>query len=531
MMDQNKKQFANIIFFVRYVEPRDPQLDLLDTFRRQVELVREYGFPATFLLEYDSLTSSDYQEIVRSLPQNCEVGGWFEVVQPLVEKAGLVWRGRKGFPWDWHAHVGFSVGYTQEERQRLVDVYMEDYRSIMGEYPKSMGSWLIDSYTLDYMQRQYGVEASCNCRDQWGTDGYTLWGGYYGQGYYPSKKNVFCPAQTAGNQIPIPVFRMLGSDPIYQYDFGLQQEDSLLPSADQGVVTLEPVYNCNGSGGGAPEWVDWYFKENFCPDTLSFNYTQVGQENSFGWDLMKNGLRIQFERLAVMEQEGKITLITLQDLGKWYREQFPVTAASSMTAFTDWNSKGHQTVWYNCRFYRANIYRENDRIWLRDIHLFREDYEERYLNAPCTKASMQYDNLPLVDGNRWSRGKTRAGLYFMLRDKSGTEQELRVKDLRVSYPGDGSLHAEIIGVGGDLILDFREHALSFWYTGSEQLVLWLCAEAEQLPFIKLEDRKWLLCYEGFSYTVHWDGCCCILKSMSSEIRLETKENTAVLQLD
>ena len=50
---------------------------------------------------------------------------------------------------------------------------------------------------------------------------------------------MFCPAQTAENQIPVPVFRMLGSDPIYQYDFGLQQEDSLLPSEDQGVVTLE----------------------------------------------------------------------------------------------------------------------------------------------------------------------------------------------------------------------------------------------------------------------------------------------------
>lgn len=26
------------------------------------------------------------------------------------------------------------------------------------------------------------------------------------------------PAQTAVNQIPVPIFRMLGSDPMYQYD-------------------------------------------------------------------------------------------------------------------------------------------------------------------------------------------------------------------------------------------------------------------------------------------------------------------------
>jgi hypothetical protein len=39
-----------------------------------------------------------------------EIGAWLEVVRPLVEKAGLAWRGRPGFDWDWHADVGFTVG-------------------------------------------------------------------------------------------------------------------------------------------------------------------------------------------------------------------------------------------------------------------------------------------------------------------------------------------------------------------------------------------------------------------------------------
>ena len=63
------------------------------------------------------------------LGERCEIGGWFEVVQPLVEEAGLEWRGRKGFKWDWHSHVGFSVGYTHEERKRLVDTY-EDFSGV-----------------------------------------------------------------------------------------------------------------------------------------------------------------------------------------------------------------------------------------------------------------------------------------------------------------------------------------------------------------------------------------------------------------
>jgi hypothetical protein len=43
------------------------------------------------------------------------------------------------------------------------------------------------------------------------------------------------PAQNAENQIPVPIFRMLGSDPIHQYDNGLG-------TGWQRVVSLEPVY-------------------------------------------------------------------------------------------------------------------------------------------------------------------------------------------------------------------------------------------------------------------------------------------------
>ena len=101
-----------------------------------------------------------------------------------VEKAGLKWRGR--FDWDWAANVGFSPGYTPEERRKLVDVYMADFRAIFGYYPRTVGSWFIDEVTLAYMAGHYGIVASCNCKDQVGTDGYTLWGGYWNQAYYPS---------------------------------------------------------------------------------------------------------------------------------------------------------------------------------------------------------------------------------------------------------------------------------------------------------------------------------------------------------
>jgi hypothetical protein len=127
----------------------------------------------------------------------------------------LKWRG--DHEWDSAANVGFSPGYTPAERRQLVDVYMADFKAIFGYYPRTVGSWYIDEVTLAYMVERYGIVASCNCKDQIGTDGYTLWGGYWNQAYYPSRLNAYMPAQTQAGQINVPIFRMLGSDPIYQY--------------------------------------------------------------------------------------------------------------------------------------------------------------------------------------------------------------------------------------------------------------------------------------------------------------------------
>ena len=237
--------------------------------------------------------------LLREADASQEIGVWFEVVQPLAEKAGIPWRGR--YAWDWHAHIAFSVGYTPQERERLADVLMEDFReSDSVIIPKSVGSWFMDAHLLGYLSDRYGIVASCNCKDQWGTDGYTLWGGYYNQAYYPSRLNGFMPAQTEDCQIPVPVFRMLGSDPIYQYD-------ARLGGNGQSVITLEPVYSGEEGGGGIPEWVRWFYDVNFRPDQVSFGYTQVGQENSFGWDLMKDGLTDQVGAcLRAAQAEGKL---------------------------------------------------------------------------------------------------------------------------------------------------------------------------------------------------------------------------------
>src|SRR6202012_2888484 len=149
----DQPKIVNIVNFIRLLEPRDEKITedvLYQTVVKQVEIMKKYKLGGTFLLQYDALMDARYQKLLKGLPRNSyEIGAWWEIPQPLVEKAGLKWRGR--YPWDWRANIGFATGYTPHERELITDAYMQDFKKIFGYYPKSMASWFIDSYSLNYM--------------------------------------------------------------------------------------------------------------------------------------------------------------------------------------------------------------------------------------------------------------------------------------------------------------------------------------------------------------------------------------------
>lgn len=425
-----KPQIVNIINFIRGCELREP-VDLVRPVREQILLMKEHGLRGTFLIQYDALTDPAFTDMLKELdPGQFELGIWFEVVQPLVEKVGIPWRGR--FPWDWHVHCGFSMGYPPEQRERLVDEAYRLFREIFGKYPRVFGSWFFDSHTARYVADRYGADAFCSCKEQYGTDGYTLWGGYYGQGYYPSRSNVFLPAQNAENQLPAPLFRMLGSDPVYQYDLGLDAEAGADPI--QRVVTLEPVYCGSEGGGGDPGWVDWYLRENFSGECLSFGYAQAGQENSFGWPNMEKGLSYQFARFAALQAEGKLRIEPLGETGRWYKRTYPLTPASAICAHSAFDDGGKSSLWYCSRYYRVNLYADEKGLRIRDLHIFREDFPDPFEDTVCTRNEAVYETLPVMDGNLYTGGGILAGVYLL--DEDG--KTVSGSDFRFTQTGPGS---------------------------------------------------------------------------------------------
>jgi hypothetical protein len=471
------------------------QDELYETVVEQIKQLKRHGLPGTFLLQYDALLNPKYQELLKNeLASGFEVGAWWEITQPHVEAVGLTWRGRS--PWDWHANVGFATGYTPEEREKVVDVYMEKFKSVFGKYPASVGSWFIDAHTLGYMYDKYKIVASCSCKDQVGTDGYTLWGGYWNQAYYPSRKNAYMPAQTEAGQIPVPVFRMLGSDPIYQYEAGLG-------SSSQHVVTLEPVYQGHDGGGGERLWVEWFFHTMFDEPCLAFNYVQAGQENSFTWTAMKNGLEMQIPMLDSLQKQGKIRIETLETSGRWFRQNYPVTPATAVTALTDYRNLGNKTVWYNSRFYRVNMVWEGDAFRLRDIHLFDERMESDYLTKVGTSTQCVFTTLPFVDGFFWSDKEEKAGLR--LTDNDGNHPAVNTPV--VSELPDNVLQVEFSTHSGQTFkLVFYDDRFEIHRTkGTEDWSLDLATKPNaELPFQSIDNKQVTASWNGFDYKVTFE---------------------------
>ncbi|MHC4324968.1 MAG: hypothetical protein ACYSUX_11925 [Planctomycetota bacterium] len=487
-------RIVNIINFIRQCEPRIDWITeevLYDTVVEQIKILKKHQLKGTFLLQYDALIDTRYQKLLKGLPSDMfEIGAWWEIPQPLVENSGYKWRGR--YRWDWHADVGFATGYSPKEREKLVDTYMADFKKIFGYYPKSAGSWFIDAHTLQYMYDRYGIAASCNCKDQIGTDGYTLWGGYWNQGYYPSRKNAYMPAQNAENQIPVPIFRMLGSDPIHQYDNGLG-------TGWQRVVSLEPVYE---RGGGDADWCRWYFDAFVNGAAMGYGYVQAGQENSFTWKRMSKGFEIQMSMIAELLKERKVIVKTLGETGKWFKDKYKVTPPTSVTVLKDHSEKDQKTVWFNSRFYRANLLWDTRTLRFRDIHLFDETVASEYLTKKGISTQFDYYTLPVVDGFRWSSLEAIAGLRFKTTEGSEIEGGLPTVDDGTN--GELTVRWPIHSPDGEVVITFNETSVSISTTGNvkDGWLLELSSDRKaKLPF-GIIDRKKLSCtYKNIPYTI------------------------------
>ncbi|MBX3117604.1 MAG: hypothetical protein KF784_00945 [Fimbriimonadaceae bacterium] len=413
---QNTTRCINVINFIREIEPRF-KMDMMLPIQKQMEIILKHRLPATWLLQFDALVSGPFVPFLKAqMAKDHEVGFWFEMNERHCKAAGVEWRGRPGYEWDHIPHVAFTIGYTKEERIKLADTAMEEFKMVWGKYPSSVASWNLDSVTIAHLVEKYKVDAFAVCRDQIATDGFTIWGAPIA-GYYPSKANCWSPALDRSQQIGSPIFRMLGQDPVYYYDRVWMMPDGKRHSEPD---TMEPVW----PSGRSPVFVREFLEMIEKSPTLGFAYAQMGQENTFPWDQQATGYPAQMEALAALRDRGVVHVETMGETGRRFKKAFRQTPPQAQVMLNDpfGNEKPAATVWYQSRFYRANLHMKGDLPYLRDLTVYSDRFKQPFLDEPTRLTEVEQRMPAVLDGYHWSKkpgslDDEGAGGYFYLDDQ------------------------------------------------------------------------------------------------------------------
>jgi len=509
-MIMKKTAIVNIYNFIRS-GPSDMaefMQDDFETIRSEILTVKQYGFPGTYALKHDALMDKRYQELLKTyLDDSDELGAWWEITPELCRRAGIGYRDVEDLEvYEDQVQGDYALGYTPENRKKLVDAYMADFHSVFGSYPKSIGSWVLDSVTIEYAAEKYGVEAACICRDQMATDGFTLWGGYPNGLYFPSKMNEFIPAQNAENQISVPVIRLLCPDPIYNFECNVRE-------GLQGVYSAEPAWLT----GRDKRWIPWMFGCLTQEDALGVGYAQVGQENGFLWENIRPGLAPQLDEIKKLHAAGKIRVETMAQSARWFKNKYRMTPPVTFQANKDWWEENNlASQFYASANYRLSFLAEVGKLRIRDWFLYREDYESRYLHGSMKGSESLNDALPVLFPQIWMEG---GRPYIRLLDENGQEPVGKVifgaldefTATAAMMAEDGSLLTEAVMKPDKVELTGR-YSLCF-----DKLPVFDCVVGNEIRMI----------HEGFSYgfNVSWGE---IVRAGKEGIEIKPVEGRIVL---
>jgi hypothetical protein len=490
---------VNIMNFIRAEEPRN-QTDLMEPVREQMALIKAHGLPATWLLQYDAMVEGGFVEFLKNeMPSDHEVGIWFEMNRRICDDTGIAWRGNPKWEWDYHVPVAYAIGYTPEERRKLADTAVATHKRVFGRDPKSLASWNLDAITIAHLSDHYAIDAFGNCRDQLATDGFTIWGAPIG-GYYPNRSNAWSPALEQKNQISTPVFRLLGQDPVYYYDKKFPYPD-----------TIEPVW----PSGRSEVFIDRFLEMTAEGPVQSFAYAQFGQENSFGWDKMRQAYPMQMEKLSRARGEGHLIVETMGESGRRFKRRFRSTPTQAQVMLQDpfgENVTPERTVWYQSKYLRGNLHFRGEQFYLRDLHVYDDRFPQPYLKEPVREHGIEQRMLAVLDGYHWSDDAARSGRVgkramgrFAIVGANGEESFPAMVGLPKIKQAGTTLDADVpLSGGGSLRVSFREREIVFTLVDMpvrSQLILVLEWVADRAALRSVSSNQLNYRFRDFDYAV------------------------------
>jgi len=336
--------------------------------------------PATWLLRYDAFTNNEgttfFKKLVLERPED-ELGIFLEITPKLAEQAGVGYPSGGVF---WHdANKIFLSGYKPQDRIKLIDKVFQSFYQEFGKTPVSVGAWHIDAYSAGYMQEKYGITGVLICADQFGTDGYQIWGGWWGVPYYPSKYNILIPAQTQINKIDAVVFWWAARDPNLGYGGSVRESTYSVQTNDYLSHGLDAVYFSKLMN-------DYLFDSR-----NQFGQLTIGLENDNNWQKLGDKFDWQIEAVKQEINNGSLRAVTMADFSQWYRKKY--------NSFSPDHWVGG---WKMSTDYRIGLSNSESKEYIRDLRIYNEEWPEANLLSANPWRTLSLNNPYKIDTIRFN---------------------------------------------------------------------------------------------------------------------------------
>lgn len=371
-------QFVTIVNPVRISSyTLDPKASLAAEYQE----VKKRELSATWLLTYDAISDKGAYYIISGMDQFQELGIFLEVTPNLAKDANVIYNKTDS----WHrANAVFLSGYTQEDRQKLIDAVFEKFKKNFGYYPVSVGAWWVDSYSLGYMKGKYDIVSDLTVTDQFATDGYQIWGQYWSTPFYPSNFHSGIPATSLSDKLDIVTIQWAARDPLSGYGRG---PASLFSTQDYFTKNLSDEY--------FQKLISLYTEAR----SNKFGQITVGLEGDFTAGAYGGVLARQLDIVKTMQDKKTISAITMKDFADWYRIKFSELSPRQIIENDDILGGSSKSIWYQSPKLRMHItydYKTYETRLL-DLRFYYNNFQEPYYVSPNRDLNLSINIPSLVD--------------------------------------------------------------------------------------------------------------------------------------
>ncbi|MBI3559429.1 hypothetical protein HY085_03455 [Candidatus Gottesmanbacteria bacterium] len=318
--------------------------------RRQIDLTENRQHAATWLLSFDAI--GDFSREIKGIDKRNEVGILLEVTHSLATKLQL--------PYNQLVSTNepqnvFLSGYSREQRQKIIDLLFLQFRNSFGYFPKSVGAWFIDSWSLGYLKNKYGIETAMIVAEQYGTDQETVRGHPWQIAYYPSKTNILRPANNLSEKLNTVIIQWAARDPLRGWgnnskfsNFSVQANDYTRQGKDDHYfVDLAEIYLFNPL-------------TDFRQLTIGI---EVGQEGATFYEAFVK----QLNRIG--ELKG-VSVLTMNQFAQVFRKKFSALSENNIIGWQNNQNLNNWAVWFSGKHYRLGLVADDEGIYIRDLRAY-----------------------------------------------------------------------------------------------------------------------------------------------------------------